>query len=96
MTHRQWLGWQAWLRDQWNQPDRHDHYLMSIAWEVRNVLASKPQPFRSADYQLEWKEKGKESPMTIEQETAYQKARWFAATGYKPKPGEMHYGGQRD
>jgi hypothetical protein len=31
MTHRQFAAWQWWLLEQWNQPDRHDHYLMSVA-----------------------------------------------------------------
>ena len=31
MTHRQYLAWQEWLQLQWNEPDRHDWYLMKIA-----------------------------------------------------------------
>lgn len=31
LTHRQYLGWNEWLREQWNRPDRADHYRMQIA-----------------------------------------------------------------
>lgn len=34
MTHRQYLMWQLWLGQQWNEPDRHDHYSMRIAEEL--------------------------------------------------------------
>lgn len=31
MTERQWAAWQAWLEEEWNVPDRGDHYLMQCA-----------------------------------------------------------------
>lgn len=31
LTHRQYETWQAWLEQQWNEPSRTDHYLMSVA-----------------------------------------------------------------
>lgn len=37
MTHRQHKAWQAWLLEEWNHPNRSDHYLAQIACEVRRV-----------------------------------------------------------
>lgn len=31
MTHRQFLAWQVWQGEEWNRPDRTDHYLMNLA-----------------------------------------------------------------
>ena len=31
MTHRQFEVWQLWLKAEWNQPSRTDHYLMRLA-----------------------------------------------------------------
>lgn len=31
MTHRQFLVWRLWLREEWNRPNRTDHYIMQIA-----------------------------------------------------------------
>lgn len=41
MPHRQFLMWQERIKRKWNQPDRSDHYLMSIAQKVCNVLGGK-------------------------------------------------------
>lgn len=35
MTHRQYVGWLAWLDLQWDTPNRTDHYLMALRAEVR-------------------------------------------------------------
>ena len=42
MTHRQFQAWTAWLRMQWNEPDRGDWYAMQVAAEVRAVLGKRP------------------------------------------------------
>ena len=31
MTARQFSAWQVWMAEEWNNPDRHDHYLMRVA-----------------------------------------------------------------
>lgn len=31
MSHREFLSWQEWLREEWNRPNRTDHYLLRIA-----------------------------------------------------------------
>jgi hypothetical protein len=34
-TERELKLWLLWLREEWNRPDRTDHYLMQIAAEIR-------------------------------------------------------------
>lgn len=34
MSHRQYLAWQEWLREDRNHPSRSDYYLMRVAREV--------------------------------------------------------------
>lgn len=41
MTHRQFMAWQFWEAEQWNQPSRSDYYAMLIANRVDHVLAEK-------------------------------------------------------
>lgn len=36
-THRQYEAWSEWLDEQWNRPDRSDHYVMALVLEVRNL-----------------------------------------------------------
>lgn len=40
-THRQHKLTARWLHEQWNVPDRHDHYLMQIAWLLLLVNSTK-------------------------------------------------------
>ncbi len=35
MTERQFDVWDQWLDDEWNQPNRTDHYLMKVMHETR-------------------------------------------------------------
>ena len=55
-THRQYLVTVAWLEEQWQHPDRSDHYLMQIACEVRRVLASQPGKIMPSDFQIKFEE----------------------------------------
>ncbi len=34
ITHRQYLAWQEWLKEEQNRPSRSDHYVMQVAREV--------------------------------------------------------------
>jgi hypothetical protein len=34
MTHRQHIVWQMWLREEWEKPNRSDHYIMQVAEAV--------------------------------------------------------------
>lgn len=54
-THRQHQLWLEWLEQQWNKPDRTDHYLMQIAWAAFHAFASKRPPFKSKEWELPFK-----------------------------------------
>lgn len=81
MTHRQFLVWSAWLDEQWNRPDRTDHYLMQVAAEVRRGNAGKKaRQVKMQHFLLEFKQVQKEK----RKETAAEaKARWLNVVGYK-------------
>lgn len=51
-THRQFLGWDAWLEEQWNRPDRNDHYLMQIAVTIQRLLAKNPKSIKLSNFKL--------------------------------------------
>lgn len=51
-TYRQMLTWMAYLGEEWNQPDRSDHYLMQIAMEVRRVLHKNPSSVKLDDMKI--------------------------------------------
>jgi hypothetical protein len=38
MTHRQFMAWQHWLLEQWNQPDRADHYAMGVSAQIATTM----------------------------------------------------------
>lgn len=45
MTHRQFVVWQLWLSEQWNEPDRSDYYMMQIAHIVASIVSKKKVKF---------------------------------------------------
>ena len=92
MTGRQFLAWQAWLREDLNHPSRTDHYLMSIAAEVRRVMAKKPGDISLRDFLLRWEEP-KPDTRTKEEKVAESKAVWRAFLGLdKPAPPTQQVG----
>lgn len=55
MTHRQFASWSVYLEEEWNRPDRTDHYLMQVGVEVRRVLSREPNSHKLDDMRLEFK-----------------------------------------
>lgn len=97
MTNRQYLVWIEWLKGDWNNPSRSDHYQMQTACEVRRVLSSEPNKIQSEQFKIPFvfkevstnsqtslKEKPKEGRGGITQEQMEQQAlaRWV---GMMPK-----------
>lgn len=41
IPHRQFLTLEAWIRDQWNVPNRADHYLMQLTAYVKSYITQK-------------------------------------------------------
>jgi hypothetical protein len=85
-TFRQYEVWVAYMDDQWNRPNRGDHYLMQIAAEVRRSYATKPNQVKDSKFKIEFEAKTKEKPkpMTDQQKAAANavaKARWLGIVG---------------
>jgi hypothetical protein len=89
MTHRQFLAWQEWLLEDWNRPDKTDHYLMEVACEVRRVLSGNPRNIRLDHFRLKF---GESKPaMTREQAAAASRSKWLGiVTGGDPNVKVRH------
>lgn len=53
LTHRQFLTWEAWLRNEWNRPNRTDHYLMQLTAVVSNLVSQQQSDL--SKYKIKWK-----------------------------------------
>lgn len=42
MTARQWLVWREWMKNDWNDPNRSDWYVMELTAAVKRIFADKP------------------------------------------------------
>lgn len=82
MTDRQFLCWQIWCREQLNEPDRHDYYLMQVACEVARVLAKDPEKLQTEKFRLRF---GTQAP-TQETAVAHSKRVWAAVLGRPATP----------
>ena len=81
MTHRQFLAWRDWLKHEFNTPSRSDHYLMTIACEVRRVLSKNPNSINADDFRLTFSQKDPGPTKTPEQEAEEARAIWKARLG---------------
>lgn len=85
MPHRQFLMWQERIKRGWNQPDRHDHYLMQIAQEVR-VIFSKERDMRIVFKERPVQAEGDWAQPTPEQ-AALSEGSWMTAMGVTKEGG---------
>ena len=88
-TNRECMDWIYWLDSQFAKPDRHDYYMMRIAYEISQFRSDLGQT--SFDKELDdfiipfgKKEVVQEQPveLTVEERTAREKA--FAGLYFKP------------
>jgi hypothetical protein len=56
LTWRQFTAWRAWSAEEWNRPDRHDHYLMQAAAAFGGGQIDK--------YRLKFRSAGDKPPVT--------------------------------
>lgn len=78
LTHRQYLAWLAWDREQMNYPDLTQMYLMQIAAEIRRGNVKSPRSVQIEHMRLKFKaERDKKQPSTPK----LSKAAWCAAVG---------------
>ncbi len=92
VTHRQFMLLDAWEREQWNQPDRTDHYLMRLTHETRYANRKHPDRMDLDLYKLPFtteppaepvEANGTEPDLTVETAAARSKSRW-AGRGFGP------------
>jgi hypothetical protein len=55
VTFRQYLHWQAWVRDQWNEPSRTDLMVQQLTLVVARIMAKHPDKVKFADFDLKFK-----------------------------------------
>jgi len=51
-TWREYLGWQRYFEEEWDENTKEHYYLAQIALEVRRVLAKKPNAIKLKDFLL--------------------------------------------
>lgn len=67
-TWRQYLTWHEYLRQQWNEPDRHDWYTMQLTSIVRSLFAQSPYQVKESKLEFDMK-----PPPTAEEIAEHQK-----------------------
>lgn len=65
ISHREFRTWQAWKKDQFNNPSRSDYYLMRIAGLIEHVMSKKG--WKLSDYKIPFEFLDKAAkPLTVE------------------------------
>lgn len=96
MTYRQLLAWMCWLEQQWNEPDRHDYYLMQIAYEVKRGNAKRPSSVHWDKCKIPFKQVGQKQRVTPKQASDRAKARWVGMMGVPVKVVDADTSGTRE
>lgn len=78
VTHRQYLAWQAWDREEWNKPSRTDYYLMQLTLAIYRVNSKTPGSVRMKDCELKFTQTQKPSAVSA---AKWSKSVWFGALG---------------
>jgi hypothetical protein len=60
MTERQFQAWQEWINEEWNTPDRSDHYQMQSAMESCRGRLKNPAQVKLEDFRLKFQFKKRE------------------------------------
>lgn len=68
-------------RDQFNEPNRTDYYLMQIAAEIENLFSKKPVSLDKK--KIKFRSVKSIYAIPKEQRCAFAKARWFGMLGIK-------------
>lgn len=81
-TWRQLETWRMWLKAQWNEPSRTDHYLMQLTAEIRRGNAKDPAKVQDEHFKIKFTEKMTEpqtSPLSPEDRTKISRSVWGPA-----------------
>jgi hypothetical protein len=52
LTHRQYILWLHWLKEEWNHPSRDNFYLMAVAQKVVQVQVKHPDLVKLKDFEI--------------------------------------------
>ena len=77
MGHAEYLKWLDWLDDQWNTPDRTDHYLMQVSANIFQSQSRNPTKIRSDQFRIKFVEaNAKPTEFELEQKAEQSRAHW--------------------
>ena len=85
-THREYLTWMVWLKEERQTPKLTDYYLMQLAAEVRRVLSKKPNSIKMEHFELKSSTE-KESLEQNKLAADMAKTRWLTSVGVGRKNG---------
>lgn len=80
-SHREFETRYEWLKEQWNEPDRTDHYLMQIAQRVIQAAAGRHAGKVTRESQklgFEFVRQAPTKPVTVKEVSRRAKAQWKA------------------
>jgi hypothetical protein len=81
------MAWMEYLKQQWNEPTRTDHYLMQVARKV--LLAAGVNPRHVDDMKIEFvtrkQEDVEKKPMTRKEASDYARAAFSMFVPFDPK-----------
>lgn len=78
ITHREFRTWREWKKDQWNNPNRSDYYIMQLTGYVANIMGKRSWNIKDYKVPINF---GGYDPQTFEQRVAADKSRWNARAG---------------
>jgi hypothetical protein len=83
MTYLEFLVWNRWLDERWNDPDLHCYYMMQVAAEIRAGFSKNPQPVRLSQLKIpfEMKQPGEDEIPLTDAEAKRIEAIWMAKLG---------------
>lgn len=70
----------GWLAEEWDRPNRTDHYLMRVAYEIRVGNVKKPRSVKFEDFRLKFLTGDKKTEAT--RKAAKSKSSWLMVTGF--------------
>lgn len=68
ITHRQYICWLVWLKNQQNIPTKDNYYQMQIACELRRTVVKNPNKINTEDFKLKFVRKNNKDEEISEEE----------------------------
>lgn len=77
ITHRQFVVWEAWLKEEWDKPNRGDNYLMLVAAWVRRLSENCEVDVDRMKLKFKWKTLAEALPELSPEEKAKQESEFY-------------------